>query len=97
MLRLAACFATEQGIEVCALIHDAVLICAPLDRLDQDIERMQAAMANASRVVLDGFELRTDVNVVRYPDRYQDPRGAVMWDRVMRLIARQEAIKQEVA
>ena len=61
MLRLAACFATEQGIEVCALIHDAVLIAAPLDQLDPDIERMQAAMAKASRVVLDGFELRTDV------------------------------------
>ena len=84
MLRLAACFATEQGIEVCALIHDAVLIAAPLDQLDHDIERMKAAMAKASRVVLDGFELRTDVNVVRYPDRYQDPRGAVMWQRVMK-------------
>ena len=55
MLRLAACFATEQGVEVCALIHDAVLIAAPLDRLDHDIERMKAAMAKASRVVLDGF------------------------------------------
>jgi hypothetical protein len=67
MLRLAACFATEQGIEVCAVIHDAVLICAPLDRLDQDIERMQAAMAKASRIVLDGFELRTEVNVIPRP------------------------------
>ena len=36
MLRLAACFATEQGIEVCALIHDAVLIAAPLERLEDD-------------------------------------------------------------
>ena len=97
MLRLAACFATEQGVEVCALIHDAVLIAAPLDQLDRDIERMQAAMAKASRVVLDGFELRTDVNVVRYPDRYQDPRGAVMWERVMKLVAKREAAKQEVA
>ena len=97
MLRLAACFATEQGVEVCALIHDAVLIAAPLDQLDHDIERMKAAMAKASRVVLDGFELRTDVNVVRYPDRYQDPRGAVMWQRVMKLVAKREAAKQEVA
>ena len=97
MLRLAACFATEQGIQVCALIHDAVLICAPIDRLDQDIERMQAAMAKASRIILAGFELRTDVNVIRYPDRYQDPRGAVMWDRVMRLISKYEATNQEVA
>ena len=85
MLRLAACLATEQGVEVCALIHDAVLIAAPLDRLDHDIERMRAAMAKASRVVLDGFELRTDVNIIRYPDRYQDPRGVEMWARVMEL------------
>ena len=32
MLRLACCLATERGIEVCAPVHDAVLICAPLDR-----------------------------------------------------------------
>lgn len=91
MLRLAACFATEQGVEVCAPIHDAVLIAAPLDRLDHDIERTRAAMAKASCVVLDGFELRTDVNVIRYPDRYRDPRGAVMWARVMKLVAKREA------
>ena len=97
MLRLAACLATEQGVEICALIHDAVLIAAPLDQITRDIERMQAAMAKASRAVLDGFELRTDVNVVRYPDRYQDPRGAVMWERVMKLVVKREAAKQGVA
>ena len=97
MLRLAACFATEQGIEVCALIHDAVLIAAPVDQLHHDIEGMQAAMAKASRLVLDGFELRTDVNVVRHPDRYQDPRGTAMWQRVMELISQREAALCEVA
>ena len=97
MLRLAACFATEQGIEVCALIHDAVLIAAPLDRLETEAARMQAGMAKASRVVLAGFELRTDVQFVRHPDRYYDPRGALMWDRVTQLIAGREAIQNEVA
>jgi hypothetical protein len=58
---------------------------------------MQAAMLKGSRIVLDGFELRTEVNVIRYPDRYQDARGALMWHRVMRLIARHEATNQEVA
>jgi hypothetical protein len=29
-LRLACCFGIERGIEICAPIHDAVLICAPL-------------------------------------------------------------------
>ncbi|MET4514306.1 DNA polymerase [Bradyrhizobium sp. I1.7.5] len=92
MLRLATILGTEAGIEVCALVHDAVLIAAPLDQLDHDIERMRAAMITASRLVI-GFELRVDVYVVRYPDRYRDSngRGDVMWARVMELVAAREA------
>ena len=86
MLRLACCLATERGIEVCAPVHDAVLICAPLDRLDADIAGMRAAMAEASRIVLNGFELGTDVAIVRYPDRYSDKRGVKMWNEVTSLI-----------
>ena len=86
MLRLACCLGTEQGVEICAPIHDAVLICAPLDQLNDDVLRMQRAMAEASRIVLDGFELGTDAKIVRYPDRYMDERGILMWDRVMKLI-----------
>jgi DNA polymerase I len=91
MLRLACCLATERGIEICAPVHDAVLICAPLDRLDADVAGMRTAMAEASRIVLDGFELRTDAKLVRYPDRYMDPRGRVMWDRVNHLVARRSS------
>jgi DNA polymerase I len=91
MLRLACCLATERTIEVCAPVHDAVLICAPVDRLDEDVARMRAAMAEASRVVLDGFELGTDAAVIRYPDRYMDKRGGVMWERTLSLITRQDA------
>jgi hypothetical protein len=90
MLRLACCIGTERGIEVCAPVHDAVLICAPLDRLDADVKRMQEAMREASRIVLDGFELGSDAKVVRYPDRYMDERGTTMWDRVMKLINEQD-------
>jgi DNA polymerase-1 len=90
MLRLACCLGTEQGIEVCAPVHDAVLICAPLDRLEADVARMQQAMAETSCIVLGGFELGTDAKIVRYPDRYMDERGAVMWGRVMKLIYEQQ-------
>jgi DNA polymerase-1 len=86
MLRLACCLGTERGIEVCAPVHDAVLICAPLERLEADVARMREAMREASRIVLNGFELGTDAHLVRYPDRYMDERGAVMWGRVMNLI-----------
>jgi DNA polymerase-1 len=88
MLRIACCLATERGVEVCAPVHDAVLINAPLDRLDAAIASTRAAMAEASRAVLSGFELGTDVHVVRYPDRYMDGRGQVMWQRVMQLVGR---------
>jgi DNA polymerase-1 len=91
MLRLSCIFATERSVEVCAPIHDALLICAPLDRLEADIATTRAAMTEASRLVLDGFEIRTDVKVVRYPDRYTDRRGAVMWRRIMALIEQRQA------
>jgi DNA polymerase I len=78
-------------------VHDAVLIYAPLDRLDADIAKMRAIMEQASRVVLDGFTVRTDATIVRYPNRYMDNRGEVMWDRVTRLIAQHRSASIEVA
>jgi hypothetical protein len=90
MLRLAACLATERGVEVAAPIHDALLIVAPFHRFDEDIATTRAAMAEASRVVLDGFELRTDVGRVVWPNRYSDSRGKRMWETVTRLMAAAE-------
>ena len=87
MLRIACCLATERGVEVCAPVHDALMICAPLAQLDDHVARARAAMGEASRAVLGGFEIGTDVKPVVYPDRYMDPRGQVMWDRVTKLIA----------
>jgi DNA polymerase I len=86
MMRLAACLATERGIEVCAPVHDAFLICAPLDRIEADVAAMRAVMEEAARTVLGGFPIETEAKIVRYPDRYTDKRGAVMWRRVMRLV-----------
>jgi DNA polymerase-1 len=92
MMRLAACLATERGVEVCAPIHDAFLINAPLERLEEAAAQMQAAMAEASRAVLGGFELATDVKLIRSPQRYMDEeRGRVMWERVGSLVAKRAA------
>ena len=93
MLRLACCLATERGIEVCAPVHDAVLICVPIDRIEADIATTRAAMAEASRIVLSGFELGTDVSVTRWPERYMDPRGKVMWERVVGLLQQSTAVR----
>jgi DNA polymerase I len=87
MLRLACILTTEKGINVCALVHDAILIEAPLQDLDSAISETQDAMAEASSIVLGGFTLNTDAEVVRYPDRYMDEGGQSMWDRVNRILA----------
>ncbi len=86
MLRLACCLGIENGIEICAPVHDAVLICAPLRRLKNDVKAMRACMAQASRTVLSGFTLRTDARLIRHPDHYSDPRGEPMWREVMSIL-----------
>jgi DNA polymerase I len=86
MLRLACCLATERGIEVCAPVHDAVLIAAPIGEIEAAVAVTREAMAEASRIVLDGFEVRTDAKVTRYPQRFTDPRGRRMWGVVNQLL-----------
>jgi DNA polymerase-1 len=61
ILRLACCFGVRRGIKIAAPVHDACLINAPLDRFDEDVATMRACFAEASRIVLDGFELKTGV------------------------------------
>ena len=94
MLRLACCLATERGINVCAPVHDAILIEGPIDEIDALVVKTQDAMREASEVVLSGFSLRTDADIVRWPNRYRDERGGQMWDIILS-IARDLESKNE--
>jgi DNA polymerase-1 len=82
MLRLACCLATERGITVCAPVHDALLVEGAADGIADTVAQTQAAMREASELVLPGFPLRTEAKIVRWPDRYADPRGLQMWETV---------------
>ena len=86
MLRIACCLATERGIKVCAPIHDALLIEAPESEIEEAVRATQLAMREASETVLSGFPLRSEAKVVRYPDRYEDERGTLMWDTITGLL-----------
>jgi hypothetical protein len=92
MTRIACIAGTEAGIEVCAPIHDAVLIAAALDKIDDAVRHMRELMAQAGYFVTGGVHVRTDAKIIRYPDRYMDERGVDMWNRVVRLIDRPDAI-----
>ena len=65
MLRFACCFATERGIAVCAPIHDAILVEARIENLEEVAAVAQAVMADASALVLSGSRLRTDAHIRR--------------------------------
>jgi hypothetical protein len=92
ILRIACILAARHGIKVLAPVHDAVLIEAPIERIEADVAVMQEIMRRASRIVLNAdlsgtHELRTDYTIVRYPDRYSDKRGVQIWAKVLQLLA----------
>lgn len=86
MLRITCILATEAGIKVCAPVHDAILIEAPIAEIDEKVKQTQTLMAEASAIILDGFRLRSDAEIFKYPDRYYDERGAEMWDKVQMIL-----------
>lgn len=96
MLRLACTLATEAGIRVAAPVHDALLVEADEGEIEAVVERTRQLMGKASRIVLGGFEIHTDYEIVRHPDRYSDERGVEMWNTVLHQLAGVEA-RQRVA
>jgi DNA polymerase I len=87
MMRIACALAVEAGVQVCATVHDAFLIEARIEEIEEAEALMQSCMAEASRLVLNGFELRSDTKRTTYPDRYLDDKGKVTWQQVMSMLA----------
>ena len=81
MLRAAAVLVWLAGIEIVHTMHDALMILAPLERLDEAVARM----ITAGRVIT-GFDLTVDVTRVRSPRRYLDEGGAPTWRRTMGIL-----------
>jgi DNA polymerase I-like protein with 3'-5' exonuclease and polymerase domains len=84
ILRLAICLATEAGIDVCAQVHDAILVEADADKIEDVVRSARTVMAQASAMILGGMEIGTDAEVVTWPNRYLPDKGRAMWQLVMR-------------
>ena len=87
IMRVATVLMLDNDIQIDALVHDAVLIEAPLDRIEHDIAVTQECWREASKIVLDGFALESDCVVTRYPERYFDEDGEHMWNKLQEMIA----------
>jgi len=91
MLRLAIIKMHEMDIQVAAPIHDAVLIEGSIEQADTTVQLAQSCMREASKMVLSGFELDSEAEVVAFPNRYMDKeRGKGFWNTVMELTDRKD-------
>ena len=73
---------------ICAPIHDALLLEAPIHKIDEQSERLAEIMGDASELVLGaGKRCRSDIKIIRHPDRFEEEeRGKVMFAKVMALL-----------
>ena len=90
MLQIALILAEKRGLETVAVVHDALMVEADVDEAAGVEAVVRDVMAEASRELLGGLELRVDVATVRHPDRYRDPRGEETWNEILRILATTE-------
>jgi hypothetical protein len=89
MLRIALIAAAERNLPIVAPIHDAVMLCSPVDKAEEHTASLRECMKLAGLAVTRGIiEVFTEAQ--RYPVRYADPRGARMWGIVMDLLTELE-------
>lgn len=94
MLRVACCLAVERGIEVCTPVHDALLVLAPIDAIEDVKNATVTCMEEASSVVLGGPKLKVGVDdPVIYPNHFSDKRGLEMWERLHSILVAVEQLR----
>ena len=90
IMRVAVIMAEEAGIRVIGTIHDALLIEAPVEDIENDVRATSKIWGDASEFVLQNFRLRSEADLIVYPDRFYDERGQRMWDTIVRLLDEME-------
>jgi hypothetical protein len=68
---------SETAAEWCRSDYDFIAA------LNRAMARTQEGVAEPSVIVLTGFRLRSDVKILRWPDRYKDGRGEEFSGRVV--------------
>jgi DNA polymerase-1 len=90
ILHTACLLAERRGIEIVAPIHDAFVVQCGVQDVEDVSVALNRLMRDASAVVLRGYELPTEQQIIRPGGRYFDKRGKTMWDTVCGLLTRRE-------
>ena len=94
MLRIACILMVKRGIQLCAPVHDAVLIEATEETIDEQVKIAQECMEQASLIVLENFTLSSDAKIIKHPGRFLEDDAEPFWNTV---IAIYEEVKAEAA
>ncbi len=91
ILRLATAYMLDAGVAICACVHDAVLVEAPIGEIEAVVATCKECFRRASAEYLDGFELGSDAKIIRFPARWgdngeEDSGDIGLWGRVQRLL-----------
>jgi hypothetical protein len=90
VLHVTCILAERRGLGVTAPIHDAVLAECPANQVDELSAALDRVMGDAAALVLRGYRLPTDRQIIRPGERYFDDRGKAMWDTVTGLLTKLE-------
>ena len=90
ILHVACVLAERRGIEIVAPVHDAIMAEGAADQTEELASALDQLMGDAAAVVLRGYRLPTDCQIIRPGERYFDDRGEAMWTTVTRLLAKLE-------
>jgi len=90
IMRSTCLLAERRGIRIIGPVHDAFMAEAPVDQIEEASAQLDQAMRDASRVILQGYELCTDWQIIRPGERFYDKRGKKMWDTITTLVAKLE-------
>ena len=90
ILHTACLLAERRGVEIVAPIHDAFVAQCDVRNAEDVAVTFDRVMRDASAIVLRGYELPSDCQIIRPSGRYFDKRGKAMWDTVTGLLAKRD-------
>jgi DNA polymerase I len=86
ILRLLTIAAEDSGVQTVALIHDAGMIQAPENEIEDAVAEMRDIMVRAGRTVI-GADLRVgEPQIVRHHQRFYDKDGEPLYRKVAALL-----------
>jgi hypothetical protein len=95
MLRIGCILMVKRGIQLCAPVHDAVLIESTEETIEEQVAIAQQCMEQASMIVLENFKLTSEAKVIRYPGRFLEGDAEPFWNTVMAIYDRIKAETDE--